>query len=98
MKTISCPGCNRKMIITQLKCTNCNIKIKGVFHSHRFGYLDKEELNFIETFILCHGNIKEIEKKLNISYPTVKSKLEKVIEELEQIKKMEESTDVSDTN
>jgi len=93
MKTISCPDCNRKMIITQLKCPTCKIKIKGTFHSHRFGYLDKDSLDFIETFILCHGNIKEIEKTLEISYPTVKSRLEKVISELQRIKEIEDNLD-----
>ncbi|MBP7552014.1 MAG: DUF2089 domain-containing protein [Spirochaetes bacterium] len=90
MKTISCPGCNRKMLITELKCPDCNIKIKGVFQSHRFGYLDKESLDFIETFILSRGNIKDIEKALGVSYPTVKTKLDKVITELERIKSLEE--------
>ena len=91
MKTVSCPSCNRKMLITQLKCPDCKITIKGVFQSHRFGYLDKEALDFIETFILCRGNIKDIEKSLGISYPTVKTRLEKVITELERIKQIEEN-------
>jgi hypothetical protein len=90
MKTISCPSCQRKMLITGLKCPVCKIKIKGTFYSHRFGYLDKESLDFIESFIINHGNIKEMEKILNISYPTVKSRLEKIIEDLIKIKDMEE--------
>ena len=31
---------------------------------------------FIEIFIKCRGNIKEVERELGISYPTVKSRLE----------------------
>lgn len=37
---------------------------------------------FIETFISCRGNIKEVEKELKISYPTVRSRLDEVIEKL----------------
>lgn len=39
-------------------------------------------MNFLETFIKNRGNIKEVEKDLGISYPTVKNKLENVIEAL----------------
>lgn len=34
---------------------------------------------FAETFIKCRGNIKEVEKELGISYPTVRSKLDEMI-------------------
>jgi hypothetical protein len=41
--------------------------------------LNKEELSFVETFIRVYGNIKEMEKELNVSYPTVKKMLEQVV-------------------
>jgi len=39
-------------------------------------------LDFIETFIRCRGNIKDVEKELNISYPTVRKNLDTVIQSL----------------
>ena len=36
----------------------------------------------MEAFIKCRGNIKEVEKELGISYPTVRSLLDSVIEAL----------------
>lgn len=39
-------------------------------------------MDFVETFIRCRGNIKEVEKELGISYPTVRSRLEAVIQNL----------------
>ncbi|OLN28694.1 hypothetical protein DSOL_3929 [Desulfosporosinus metallidurans] len=36
----------------------------------------------MEAFIKCRGNIKEVEKELGISYPTVRSRLDSVIEAL----------------
>ncbi|MBN2545813.1 MAG: DUF2089 family protein [Spirochaetes bacterium] len=98
MKTISCPGCNKKMNIVKLKCPDCNITIKGTFFSHRFGYLDKETLDFMETFVLTKGNIKEIEKMLKISYPTVRSKIDKMVEEVERIKEIENSYEENKKN
>jgi len=90
MKTISCPGCSKKMNIVKLKCPDCDITIKGTFFSHRFGYLDKDILDFMETFVLTKGNIKDIEKMLGISYPTVRSKIDKMVEEVQKIKDNED--------
>jgi hypothetical protein len=41
--------------------------------------MSEEQKQFIETFIKCRGNIKEVEKELGVSYPTVRSKLDDVI-------------------
>ncbi len=91
MKTISCPGCNKKMNIMKLKCPSCDITIEGTFYSHRFGYLDKDTLDFMETFVLSKGNIKEVEKMLGISYPTVRAKIDKMVDEVQRIKKIDNS-------
>jgi len=45
----------------------------------KFSYLNSEQLNFLEIFIRCRGNIKDVERELGISYPTVRGKLEDVI-------------------
>jgi hypothetical protein len=47
-------------------------------------------MNFIETFIVSRGNIKEVEKELGISYPTVRGKLNEIIEILRPEKKNEQ--------
>ncbi|MBZ4684008.1 MAG: hypothetical protein PWP46_1654 [Fusobacteriaceae bacterium] len=74
-----CPVCSNKLKVTKLKCSNCNTEIGGDFHLSRFEYLTKEQLYFIEVFIKNRGNIKEIEKELSISYPTVRKLLDEVI-------------------
>ena len=50
----------------------------------RFGaYLHVGERNFVELFVVCRGNIKEVEKRLGVSYPTVRGKLDNVVAKLE---------------
>ena len=39
-------------------------------------------MDFIRNFIVVQGNIKEMEKRLNISYPTVKNRLSEIIRAL----------------
>lgn len=77
-----CPVCDHEMKISKLSCTFCPTKIEGEFSSSKFCRLPAELLVFTETFIKCRGNIKEVEKELGISYPTVRSRLDSVIEAL----------------
>lgn len=77
-----CPVCDHEMKISKLTCTCCPTKIEGEFSSCKFCRLPPEQLIFVETFIKCRGNIKEVEKELGISYPTVRSRLDSVIEGL----------------
>jgi hypothetical protein len=77
-----CPTCRSKLIITRLECSRCNTKIEGGYKPCRFCGLSDESLEFIELFVKNRGNIKEMERELSISYPTVRSRLMSVVEEL----------------
>ena len=77
-----CPVCDHEMKISKLTCTHCPTKIEGEFSTSKFCRLSSEHLIFVEAFIKCRGNIKEVEKELGISYPTVRSRLDNVIEVL----------------
>lgn len=77
-----CPVCSSQMVISRLSCTHCQTKLEGEFVSCKFCRLPSEQLEFIEVFIKCRGNIKDVEKELGISYPTVRNRLEGVIQAL----------------
>src|SRR5660397_276100 len=78
----SCPICDSELKVTELSCKRCGTKISGDFELCKFCQLDKEQKYFAEMFIKNRGNIKEIEKELGISYPTVRRLLDEVIESL----------------
>jgi hypothetical protein len=91
-----CPVCHNDLIVTQLKCSNCETEFKGKFTLSKFNYLDTEKLYFIEVFVKNRGNIKMIEKEMGLSYPTIKKMLDEVIGQLgyqtspvEEVKKEE---------
>jgi hypothetical protein len=48
----------------------------------RLGTLPVEHQRFIEMFVLAGGNLKEIAEQVGVSYPTIRSRLDKVIESL----------------
>ena len=82
-KVISrCPVCQSELTVTRLQCETCDTVIENRFQLSKFDYLAEEELYFIETFLRCRGNIREVEKAMGISYPTVRSKLDGVIKKL----------------
>ncbi|MGE4320817.1 MAG: DUF2089 domain-containing protein [Acholeplasmataceae bacterium] len=78
----TCPVCNHELKVVKLECDHCGTAIEGDFTLSKFNYMNQEKLYFIEIFIKNRGNIKAIEKELNISYPTVKKMLDDVINEL----------------
>lgn len=73
-----CPVCTEEMKITKLKCNQCSTIIENEFSFSKFEQLSKEQLNFVEVFLSCRGNIKDVEKHLGISYPTVRGKLDQI--------------------
>lgn len=77
-----CPVCSKQLKITKLQCTHCHTTIENEFELSNFASLNSEQLSFIETFLKCRGNIKEVEKDLGISYPTVRGKLDDIISSL----------------
>lgn len=77
-----CPVCGSDMIATELECPHCHTRVSGKFELGKFSQLDPEQLEFVEVFIRLRGNIKEVEEEMGISYPTVRKKLDQVIQAL----------------
>ncbi|WP_312699331.1 DUF2089 domain-containing protein [Sedimentibacter sp.] len=77
-----CPVCGNKLSITKLHCHKCSTSIEGDFQPCEFCSLPEEDLDFVKVFIKCRGSIKDVERELGISYPTVRSKLDAVIKSL----------------
>lgn len=75
----NCPVCSKKLKITKLHCRHCSTTIENEFELSRLAALTQEQLHFVETFLVCRGNIKEVEKELGISYPTVRGKINDII-------------------
>jgi len=78
----ACPICNEGLYVTRLKCKNCGSALKGEFELDRISRLTPSMRQFILEFLKCRGNIREMEKLFNISYPTVRARIDDIITRL----------------
>lgn len=75
----TCPVCHHDLHVVRLHCDHCDTALEGRFSLSKFNYLTSEQLYFIELFVKNRGNIKSVEKEMDLSYPTIKKMLDDVI-------------------
>src|SRR4051794_31236819 len=80
--TNDCPYCGTAMAVTEMTCGPCAVSIRASFPMARIAGLPIEHQRFIEMFVLAGGNLKEIAEQVGVSYPTIRSRLDKVIDAL----------------
>lgn len=79
MKTIpllsDCPNCHHELRLTRLECPGCDLQLSGHFQTQPLQQMGADDLQFIALFLHCEGSIRDMEKALGVSYPTVKARL-----------------------
>ncbi len=75
----SCPVCKGEIVITSIKCKRCESELKGIFRSCDFCSLNSEQARLVKVFLASRGSIKEVEKELGISYPTVRARIAEIL-------------------
>ena len=78
----TCPVCSGELAVTRLRCRSCGTTLEGDFSVGRFARLDRDKLALLESFLRSRGNLREMERELGISYPTVRSRVEALVRSL----------------
>jgi hypothetical protein len=78
----TCPVCEGELTISRLHCRSCGTALEGEFGVGRFGRLSKEQMSLLESFLRSRGNLKEMERELGISYPTVRGRVDALVRAL----------------
>ena len=73
-----CPVCNGELVISRLSCTACDTRIKTELPFAALMRLPEQMREFVLIILRCRGNIRDVEKELGISYPTVCKRLDLV--------------------
>jgi hypothetical protein len=79
-KTLTkCPACNNQLHISEYSCSNCGTSISGKFELDELFRLSEDQLFFVKIFLKNRGNLSEVQKELEISYPTARNRLENIV-------------------
>jgi len=78
----TCPVSGSELIVTRLECPDTGVEISGRFRPNEFSFLEGKELEFMRLFLKTRGNLKEIARIMEISYPTVRLRFENLLKEL----------------
>jgi hypothetical protein len=79
-----CPVCDLPLSISELRCRGCGTTLRGEFPLSRCSLcnLPPEQLKFLELFLRCRGNLRDVERTLGLSYPTVRARLDALLASL----------------
>jgi len=64
---------------------NTGISIQGEFDLPPLARLRYEDQVFVSEFVRSHGSIKDMEKAFGVSYPTIKNRLNRIIDQLQLV-------------
>jgi hypothetical protein len=78
----TCPVCAGELAVTRLRCTSCGTTLEGEFSVGRFAQLSRDQMALLESFLRSRGNLRDIEREMGISYPTVRSRVEALVRAL----------------
>lgn len=81
-----CPSCESKLMVSKLTCESCQTEVIGKFSLPIWAQLTVEEQEFVLNFFLHSGSLKEMAQQLGKSYPTVRNKLDDLIEKMKSVK------------
>lgn len=84
---VLCPSCSQKLLVSELSCKECSTKVSGTFSLPVLLRLTPEEQQFVLDFFLSSGSLKEMAQKMGNSYPTVRNKLDDMINKLKNLQK-----------
>lgn len=76
---------DRPFVVTAVKLGDSDITINGEFALPPLAGLRWEDQVFVSEFVRCHGSIKYMEKAFGVSYPTVKNRLNKIVQQLQLV-------------
>jgi hypothetical protein len=83
---ILCPSCQGILDVNRLVCSSCDTSVEGLYNLSILAQLPAEDQDFILKLIEASGSLKELASIYGISYPTIRNRLDSLIEKISLIK------------
>src|SRR5580700_6279633 len=71
------------LIVERVRIPEKHIVVEGEFTLPELAQLGLDDQVFVVAFLRSHGSIKEMEQTFGVSYPTIKSRLNRISGQLE---------------
>jgi hypothetical protein len=71
------------LVIERVRIPDKGVAIEGAFTLPELARLSLEDQVFVTAFLRSHGSIKEMEQIFGVSYPTIKSRLNRIAGQLQ---------------
>ena len=81
----NCPSCGAVLKVNRLMCGQCRTSVEGEFDLPLLARLGLEEQEFVLNLVKCNGSLKDMAAKYGVSYPTVRNRLDAVIEKVQNL-------------
>jgi len=78
-----CPECDEPLRIERAVCPSCSMAMEGSFEISPLARLPLADQAFVIAFVRHHGSLKKMESLFEISYPTVKNRLNTIAAQLD---------------
>jgi hypothetical protein len=82
---VRCPSCEGELAATRLSCRACKTQLEGEFEIPPLLQLSPDDLAFVTAFVRTSGSLKAMATQLGVSYPTVRNRLDDILERLSSI-------------
>ena len=82
-----CYHCDGVLEPVRLACERCGIEISGRFETPRLARLSAPHHELAERILLSGGNLKEVAEAVGVSYPTLRKRVDELIEALDALRK-----------
>lgn len=88
-----CPSCAHDLAIKRLACPQCGTEVEGLYELPVLASLSRDDQDFVERFVVASGSLKEMARLLGVSYPTVRNRLDGIIEQIRRLQEEREHRD-----
>jgi hypothetical protein len=70
-------------VVERVRLAGSGVVVEGQFEPPQLAQLSVADQVFVAAFVRAHGSIKEMERIFGVSYPTIKSRLNRIAEHLD---------------
>jgi hypothetical protein len=77
-----CPYCYGEMIVERLRCGHCNVAVEGAFETSPLTVLHPDQQDLVVEYLKLSGSLKDLAAAKGVSYPTIRLRMDKIIETL----------------